>query len=110
MPSYGRTRNLTGGYDVKFRKDTLMVALPYFGKLHSPAGAMSGNPLDFQSTDIKLTKEEKKTGEWYITIKPVSSEVQSMAFTFYSNGSAQLNVIMTNRTGMSFSGKVAPVR
>jgi hypothetical protein len=110
MPSYGRSRNLTGGYDVKCRKDTLMVALPYYGKLNSPSGAMSGNPLDFQSTDFKLTKEERKPGEWIVTIKPVSSEVQSMAFTFFDNGSAQLNIIMTNRTGISFSGKVGPAR
>jgi uncharacterized lipoprotein len=109
MPSYGSTKNLSGGYVVIFKKDTLTVALPYYGKLNSPAGAMNGNPLDFESKDFKISKEEKKAGEWYVTIKPVSSEVQSMAFTFFSNGSAQLNIIMTNRTGISFSGKVGPV-
>ncbi len=107
-PSYGSARNLTGGYNVICKKDTLNVALPYFGKLNSPAGAMNGNPLDFESKDFKLTKEESKPGEWLVTIKPVSSEVQSMNFTFFSNGSAQLNIIMTNRTGISYSGKVAP--
>ena len=109
-PSYGTARDITGGYDVICKKDTLNVSLPYYGKLNSPAGAMTGNPLDFESKEFKLTKEERKPGEWLVTIKPVSSEVQSMNFTFFSNGSAQLNITMTNRTGISYQGKVAPVR
>jgi hypothetical protein len=109
MPAYGRPRNLTGGYFVTCRKDQLTVALPYYGKLNSPAGAMSGNPLDFQSTNIILNAETRKDGGWLVNIKPNNPEVQSMAFTFFDNGSAQLNVVMTNRSGINFSGKVAPV-
>ena len=108
VPSFGNSRNLTGEYSVKCNKDTLSVALPYFGKLNSPAGAMSGNPLDFKSTNINLSKEIKKDGGWLITIKPNNPEVQSMDFTFFDNGSAQLNVLMTNRSGISFNGKVIP--
>ena len=109
MPSYGNSRNLGGDYYfVKCQKDTLIVALPYFGKLNSPAGALEGNPLDFKSTSFTLTKENKKAGEWLVTINRPDKEVQSMSFTFFDNGSAQLNVIMTNRTGISFSGRVAP--
>ena len=110
MPSYGSSRNITGSYYVKCRKDTLIVALPYFGKVTGTVGLNSGNPLDFQSTDFKLTKEDKKSGGWLVTIKPSNSEVQSMTFTFYDNGSAQANVTMTNRSGINFSGKVAPAR
>ena len=110
MPSYGQTRNLSGGYFVKFSKDTLLVGLPYYGKLNSPAGALSGNPLDFKSTNFTLTKEDKKGGGWIVTINRPDQEVQSMSFTFFDNGSAQLNVTMTNRTGISFSGNVAPLK
>jgi len=110
MPSYGRSRNITGSYYVKCRKDTLIVALPYYGKVEGSIGINSGNPLDFQSTDFKLTKEDKKGGGWLVTIKPSNSEVQSMTFTFFDNGSAQANCIMTNRSGINFSGKVAPAR
>lgn len=109
MPSYGRSRNLTYGYNVICSNDSLIASLPYFGKLNSPAGAMSGNPLDFKSANIKLNKEQRKDGGWLVTIKPNTNEVQSMSFTFFDNGSAQLNVIMTNRSGINFSGKVAPV-
>lgn len=109
-PSYGRARNLDGdNYFVRCKKDTLNVGLPYYGKLNSPAGAMTGNPLDFKSNDFTLTKEERKQGEWLVTIKPKNSEAQSISFIFFSNGTAQLNIIMTNRSSISFSGKVAPL-
>ena len=110
QPSYGRSRTITGSYYVQCRKDTLIVALPYYGKLNSPAGANNQNPLDFKSTNFKITKEVRKKGGWLVTIKTPNSEVQSMAFTFFDNGSAQANFIMTNRSGISFSGKVAPAK
>jgi hypothetical protein len=110
QPSYGRSRNITGSYYVQCRKDTLIVALPYYGKLNSPAGASNENPLDFKSTDFKLTKEKRKKGGWVVTIKQPNSEVQSMSFTFFDNGSAQATFTMTNRSGIGFSGKVAPAK
>ena len=96
QPSYGRSRNITGTYYVKCRKDTLLVALPYYGKLNSPAGATNENPLDFKSTDFKLTKETRKKGGWLVTIKQPNSEVQSVTFTFFDNGYEQSNFTMTN--------------
>ena len=109
-PSYGSYRNLTGGYFVKCQNDTLIVALPYYGKLNSAAGALEGNPLDFKSTNFTLSKQDKKPGEWMVTINRPDQEVQSMTFTFFDNGSAQLNVTMTNRTSISFSGNVTPAK
>src|SRR6187397_3617838 len=109
-PSYGKSRNITGVYYVQCRKDTLIVALPYYGKLNSAAGASNENPLDFKSTDFKLTKEKRKKGGWLVTIKPSNSEVQSMNFTFFDNGTAQANFTMTNRSAIDFSGKIAAVR
>jgi len=111
MPAYGSSRNLNSEYNVICRsKDTLIVALPYYGRLNSASGAFSGNPLDFKSNKFTLTKEDKKAGEGLVIIKPDNSEVQSMNFTFFDNGTAQVNIIMTNRSGINFSGKVAPLR
>ena len=110
QPSYGRSRNITGSYYVQCRKDTLIVALPYYGKLNSPAGASNENPLDFKSTDFKLTKQKRKKGGWLVTIKSANPEVQSMDFTFFDNGSAQVAFTMTNRSGINFSGKVAAAK
>ena len=109
-PSYGKSRNIMGVYYVHCRKDTLIVALPYYGKLNSSAGANNENPLDFKSTDFKLTKEVRKKGGWLVTVKKPNPEVQSMSFTFFDNGTARVYFTMTNRSGIDFSGKIAPVK
>ena len=90
--------------------DTLIVSLPYYGRLNSPAGARDGNPLDFKSTNFTLTKQEMKPGEWLVTVNRPDKEVQFMTFTFFDNGSAQLNIVMTNRSGIGFSGNVIPAK
>jgi hypothetical protein len=110
QPVSGQSRYITGSYYVQCRKDTLIVALPYYGRLNSAAGASNQDPLDFKSTDFKLTKEKRKKGGWLVTIKQPNSEVQSMNFTFFENGSAQATFTMTNRSGISFTGKLAPVK
>ena len=108
-PSYGSSRSLTSEYFVSATNNKLVVALPYYGKLNSSAGALEGNPLDFESTSFNLTKENRSEGGWIITIKNPDPEVQAMTFTFFDNGSAQLNITMTNRTGISYTGRVVPM-
>ena len=110
QPLSGQRRYITGSYYVYCRKDTLIVALPYYGRLNSAAGASNQDPLDFKSTDFKISKEKRKKGGWLVTIKPSNSEVQSMNFTFFDNGTAQANFTMTNRSAIDFSGKIAAVR
>ena len=110
QPISGQRRNITGSYYVQCRKDTLIVALPYYGRLNSAAGATNENPLDFKSTDFKLTKEVRKKGGWMVTINKPNPEVQSISFTFFDNGTARVYFTMTNRTGIDFSGKVAPAK
>jgi len=110
QPISGQRRYITGSYYVQCRKDTLIVSLPYYGRLNSSAGASIENPLDFKSTGFQITREVRKKGGWLVTIKKPNSEVQSMSFTFFDNGSAQANFIMTNRTGIDFTGKVAPAK
>ena len=110
QPVSGQRRHITGSYFVECRKDTLIVSLPYYGRLNSAAGASNENPLDFKSTNFTLTKETRKKGGWIVTIKKPNSEVQSMSLTFFENGNAQANFIMTNRSGIDFSGKVAAIK
>ena len=110
QPVSGQRRYITGSYYVQCRKDTLIVSLPYYGRVNSAAGASNENPLDFKSTNFTLTKEVRKKGGWVVTIKKPNSEVQSMSLTFFDNGNAQANFIMTNRSGIDFSGKVTAVK
>lgn len=110
MPQSGRTRNVTGLYEVRSSTDTVVVFLPYFGRAYSGAATMNTqSPLDFRTTDFSVDKKEEKDGRWEVVIKPKDNkEVQSMNFSLFTNGSAQLNVVLTNRSPISFSGTVMP--
>lgn len=109
-PQSGRSRFLTSQEFVQFSKDTLYSALPYFGRAFSGADIMTTQSvLGFKSTDFSFTKEQNNKGGWIITIKPRDYQpVQSYIFTLYDNGSAQLNVTLTNRSPISFTGTVVP--
>ncbi len=109
MPQSGRSRPTNGLYTVTFNANTFVVYLPYFGKAYSASIGSSQGPLDFKTSDFDIAKEQKKDGQWSLEIKPKDyKEVQSMNFTIYDNGSADLNVTLTNRSPISFRGNVAP--
>jgi len=107
MPLRGRSRIITGGYEVQCKGDTLISYLPYFGRAYSTTYGSTTSALDFKSTNFSYTKEKDAKGAWNVTIKPADyKEVSAMYFTFYENGSAQLNVQSNNREAISFSGTV----
>ena len=89
-----------------------MSYLPYFGKANVGADIMSGKgPLDFTSVDFIAETLRPKEGEWHVSIKPKDySEVQQLSFNLYSNGSATLDVIMTNRSAIRFTGRVQAMK
>ncbi|MGC4100773.1 DUF4251 domain-containing protein [Ferruginibacter sp.] len=109
MPQFGTNRNVSGdGYTVSFSGDKLLVYLPYYGKAYSGGAAYTGkSPLDFTSANFTIDKQQAKEKQWEITIKPKdNSEVQAMNFTIFSSGSANLNIIMTNRSGINYNGTI----
>jgi len=109
MPQSGRSRSVNGPYTVTFSGNKFVVYLPYFGRTYTAQLGSSQGPLDFQTSDFDLAKEQKKEGQWSLLLKPKDyKEVQSMNFTLYDNGSANLDVTLTNRSPISFSGNVAP--
>jgi hypothetical protein len=112
IPQGGRSRMLTTRYEMRVSKDTIIAYLPYFGRSFSGAGAMTNpNPLDFKSVDFSINREEKNKGGWRVTVKPKDiNSIQSMLFELYENGSANLNVTLTDRTPISFVGTVEPVK
>jgi hypothetical protein len=107
-PQTGRpTSTLSGINEAKYTKDSLIVYLPYFGRLYSGSEALNTRgPLDFTSTDLDVAKE-KKNNSWIVTIKPKDhNPVQAMYFTLYENGNAQLNITLTNRSPISYTGAI----
>ena len=109
LPQRGRSRNLTGQYEVRFSKDTIIAFLPYVGRAYSAPVLETRSPLDFKSPDFTVSKAQNDKGRWNITIRPKDyREVQSFDFMLFNNGSAQLNVQLTSRSSISFKGNVKP--
>jgi hypothetical protein len=109
MPQSGRSRSVNGPYNVTYSANKLIVYLPYFGRAYTATIGSTQGPLDFKSSDFDISKDQTKEGQWTLVLKPKDyREVQTMTFTFFDNGSANLAVILTNRSPISFSGTVAP--
>lgn len=108
MPLVGRTRVVTNDFLFQYSSKKITCYLPYFGKANVGANILSGKgPLDFTSVDFTAETLHPKEGQWHISITPKDyNEVQQMSFNLYSNGSATLDVIMTNRSAIRFTGRV----
>jgi len=112
MPLVGRTRVVTSDFVFQYSSKKIMSYLPYFGKANVGANIMSGKgPLVFTSVDFIAETLRPKEGEWHVSIKPKDySEVQQLSFNLYSNGIATLDVIMTNRSAIRFTGRVQAMK
>ena len=111
-PLVGRTRQANGTYTVIFNENKLVVYLPYFGTATGGADVLSGKgPLDFTSNDFMVNKQQTQPGEWKMHIEPKDyNEVRTMDFTLYANGSSSLDIVLTNRSGISYSGVADVIR
>lgn len=104
-PLRGASRNLTTSYDVRIHNDSLQCYLPYFGRAYVAPMDPSRGALDFTSTNFSYQVNEGKG--WDVIIKPNDyNQVQQLSFTIFSNGSATLHVISTQRDAISFTGYV----
>jgi hypothetical protein len=111
MPIYGRARQPNGNYTVVCKDQKLEVYLPYFGRATAGVDVYTGRgPLDFTADKPLIKKEQIKPGEWRLQVEPGIREVQTMDFTFYTNGTAHLAVRMSSRSGISYSGTVGPLK
>ncbi|MFM2361575.1 MAG: hypothetical protein RLZZ316_477 [Bacteroidota bacterium] len=107
QPQSGRSRPVNGIYTVQAIGQKMVVSLPYIGRSFSAAAAYNNqNPLNFETTNYEITKTQNKKGVWLVTIKPIDyKEVQSMVFMFYDNGTARLNITLTNRSPINYNGR-----
>ena len=112
-PIGGMSRQLVTDYWVDLSKDKVIVALPYYGQAQGTGGSYPGvkGPLDFTSTKFFIAKRQKSNGAWVVVLKPEDNmDMLSGTFTFFDNGNATLDVLMSSRSAISFSGKVEAVK
>ncbi|BAV07207.1 protein of unknown function [Filimonas lacunae] len=110
-PMSGRVIQLTGGYEVKVKNDTVVVYLPYYGRAFQAPLDPTKGPLDFTSTQFKYTLTERKKGGWNILITPSDGgDVRQLSFTVSENGYTSLQVTSNNRQPISFYGTLGAIK
>lgn len=106
-PQRGRLVQLTSQYDLRVTPDSVISALPYYGRAYSAPYGSSDGGIQFTSTKFEYKSVWKKK-KWEITIKPGDfNDVNEMNLTVFPNGNASLRVQSTNRQTISFSGYIS---
>lgn len=109
-PQRGRMRQLAPDYDVVVRPDSIISALPYFGRAYTAPINSSDGGINFTSSSFDYSVNQinkKKKSYWEIKIKPKDvSDVSELYLTVFDNGSASLRVNSNNRESISFDGIV----
>lgn len=104
LPMRGRSIPLTSPYSLEIRNDSVISYLPYFGRAYSiPYGG--GNGLNFKAPLKEYSMEMDKKGNAVIKFTARNTEDNyEYRAKVYSDGSASIDVNMTNRQSISFQG------
>ena len=106
IPMSGSGRNVSYGYSVEVKNDSLFSNLPYFGRAYQvPYGG--GKGLTFDAPITHYQESQKKNGSRQIDIEVKNEEdTYNYHMTVYDNGSSSINVQAREREGISYSGEV----
>lgn len=104
LPMRGRSIPLTSLYSLEIRNDSVISYLPYFGRAYSiPYGG--GDGLNFRAPLKEYSMEMDKKGNAVIKFTARNPEDRyEYRAKVYSDGSASIDVNMTNRQSISFQG------
>jgi hypothetical protein len=107
LPTGARARELTPGYELKVRKDTIEAYLPYFGRAYTATIGTTDGGIQFKTTDFKYTATESKKSGWDITIVPKNArDTRQLMLQISKAGYASVQVISNNRQSISFNGYI----
>ncbi|HUQ67747.1 MAG TPA: DUF4251 domain-containing protein [Flavitalea sp.] len=111
LPSNGSTRQLTSEYDFTVNKDSILAYLPYFGRAYVATIGNTDGGINFTCTEFSYKVTEEKKGGWIIRIKPKNAgDVQLINLNISKKGYGTLHVDCQNRQGISYTGKVDPLK
>ena len=111
LPSGGRSRQLTTEYDLRIFSDSLVSNLPFFGKAYSvPYGSGDGG-FDFTSTKFEYTVTPGKKRGWDVSIKTKDvTDFREFSLSLSDDGYGTLQALSNNRSPMSFTGYITPIK
>lgn len=104
-PLGGRARQLTSDYTIRVQNDSLVVDLPYFGRVYSATYGANNGGFDFTSVKFDYNLEKSKRGGYTLIIKPKDiSDPRIITLDVGSMGSTSVTVISNNRQSISYTG------
>jgi hypothetical protein len=108
LPMHGGQKYLTGDYDLRITKDSVIAYLPYFGRVYLSAPLTpEENGIMFTSTKFGYKIEPKKKGGWLITITPANVKyVAKLMLDVSPNGTASLTATSNYRDVINFTGSM----
>lgn len=109
-PLRGPERNLITYYDVSVDNDSLSMYLPYFGRVYQGFVNPIYGPLHFDTRDFAYSVKSGKKNSYQVVITPKNdTQVQTMYFDVFDNGTAVLNITGVNMDPITFYGYLQPV-
>ena len=106
-PSRGGHRQVSYGFFLEVKGDTLVSYLPYFGRAYSVPYGGSGKGLNFTEHIKEYSSEQTKKGQTLIRMR-VENEEDNYLFTIYiyDSGQATINLRARERESISYSGEL----
>jgi hypothetical protein len=110
--SGGSTHQLTYGYDLIIKKNSLEAYLPFYGRAYSATiGSSDDAGIQFKTSDFDYTVKEGKKGGWDVTIKPKNvKDVNQILLSISKAGYTTVYVNSNNRAMISFYGYIKAVK
>jgi len=111
LPMNGRNRQLSPGYKLEVRTDTLISDLPYFGRAYTAPIDPAEGGIQFTSRDFEYLANTGKKGSWNISIKPKDGkDLNRFSLYISRSGRASLQVVSNSRQAISFNGYITEVK
>lgn len=105
-PMRGSSRNVSYGYSLEVRNDTLISYLPYFGRAYNvPYGG--GKGLNFTAPIGSYQEYMKRNGQRHIEIGLTNDEdTYFYTIEVFDNGNSSVEVRARQRERISYSGNL----
>ena len=109
LPNGGGSRilDLEYGYTIEIKKETLIVTLPYFGRMYTANMDSRKNSFRFTSKDFTINRQDGKKGSSIFTITPNDERnVSKITLEVFANGKSYAQVNANDRQPISYDGYI----
>lgn len=111
LPGGGAARlyNLSYGYGIDLKDDSLSVNLPYFGRTYRPNFADRDGGIKLETKAFEYSVTPAKRGYRVVITPSNRQEIQNIYMDISSNGSTSVSLDLTNKTAISYTGYISSV-